>query len=313
MLDLELNSLLRLTKSNNYVKIYEQGAAQVRKNVKMLAGLTALPSEPVYKVKEYEINNLDSTPLTVRVYYPLSEKHLQPALIYFHGGGFVLYDINDYDTFCRFLAVHAGVIVVAVDYRRAPEFKCPTAYEDAITATRWVWQHANALGIDPDKIGIGGDSAGGNLAGYVCKHQHELNINFFFNLLIYPLLSFNRSFNSYIKYGENYFLDVVTLDWFREQFMNIRGEGVSDTCFLEISAVDPFSYTPLIIAVAKYDVLRDESIQYYKHMSRKGVNTTLLYFDQLAHNFLLLAGKVKAAKDAIGQIAHTIYCFTHKS
>lgn len=306
MLDKDIQIFLQLTKSDAYASFKGSGVELVRKNVKRLAAVMALPGEPVAKVKDIDIAADAGGEIGLRLYWPVETPGLMPALVYYHGGGFVLYDRDDYDGFCRRLSLSAAVVIVSVDYRRAPEHRFPAAHMDAEAALKWVCENAAELRIDPERISVGGDSAGGNLAATLAARQAVHGVPLAWQVLIYPALTFNRSFPSYDKYGEGFLLDTQTMHWFFDLFKG-EEEGSEDDPRLHPYCVeDPGMQPPVIMAVAEYDILRDEGIDHYRRMAGVNRGSRLLYFDNLGHNFLLMAGRIEAAREAIDSISRVL-------
>ncbi|HTI09030.1 MAG TPA: alpha/beta hydrolase fold domain-containing protein [Puia sp.] len=303
MLDKELQTLLKISRRGHYPAFGESGIEQARENVKRLSAITALPSGEVEKVENYNIPANDGPTIAIRMYRPKQATRQLPVLLYFHGGGFVLYDIDDYDSFCRFIAASAGIVVASVDYRRAPEHRFPSPYADALSSLEWLFANAGPFQIDPGRIAVGGDSVGGNLAAFLANNIREHGIHLHLQLLIYPVLVFNRPFPSYEKYGSEYFLDTGMMKWFWDLFSDPSTPMDKDERLHPYLKKDLRNTPPAVIAVAEYDILRDEALQYYDRLIQQGNKAALLYFDNLGHNFILLGGRVKACRMAIEKIA----------
>jgi acetyl esterase len=191
------------------------GPLRGREEMRRQAGLAALPTGPLERVEDRTIAGPGGD-LGLRIYTPRSPwAAARPALLYLHGGGFVLGDLDSHDGLCRFFAERAGVVVVAVDYRLAPEHPFPAAVDDALAAYRWLREAAPSLSIDPTRIAVGGDSAGGNLAAVLTQqllaHGEPLPA---FQLLIYPATDLSRSFDSHRTFAEGFYLERPTIDWF---------------------------------------------------------------------------------------------------
>jgi acetyl esterase len=310
MLDQGLKVLLKLTHNTSYSKLDEFSIDTVRQNVKTLAKMTSLPSVPVQEVNDAVISGgaAKEDKLTVRIYKPFSSGTPLPAMVYFHGGGFVLYDIDDYDGFCRFLSIACNIIVVAVNYRRAPEFPFPRSHNDAAASVEWVFNNAAVLNIDSKLIMAGGDSAGGNLALHAAMTSYKKGNPVFLQLLIYPLLGFNVSTNSFKEYGSGYFLNKNTIDWFLTLLDDNPGAAISDPRLNPEKLKDASLaiMPPTILAIAEHDVLRDQAFAFSKRLFTHTLKCDLLYFEDLPHNFVLLSGKNKASKKAVSEIASKI-------
>lgn len=302
MLDKELQALLKFSRGSGYSAIDGISLRQARTNIKQLTAMTALSPVEVGSIEDYDLPADAGCLIRVRVYRPVPPVQPVPALLYFHGGGFVFYDIDDYDGFCRFLAISAGIVVVAVNYRKAPEHRFPTPYVDAMAALKWLYANVSVLHIDNQRIAVGGDSVGGNLAAYLantCKRDIHLRLQ----LLLYPVLVFNREFPSYEQYGSGYFLDKAMMKWFWDRFTDPDLVMEGDERLNPYLTTDVGNVAPVVMAVAEYDILRDEALDYYDRLSQQGNSGVLLYFEDLGHNFILFGGRIKACRLAIGQIA----------
>jgi len=175
--------------------------------------------ESMAEVQNRDIPGSGGT-IAVRVYRPVKTEIL-PALIFFHGGGFVICNLDTHDRLCRSLAKASGCAVISVDYRLAPEHKYPAAVDDAYAATQYLAEHAAEFGIDPNRIAVGGDSAGGNLAAVVSLLARDRRgPRLKFQLLIYPLVDFNDQGSSMREFGQgDYFLSINGMDWFKKSYL----------------------------------------------------------------------------------------------
>lgn len=183
--------------------------------------------QPIGAVTQREIDTPDG-PIGLRFYTPRDLTDRSAALVYFHGGGFTLGNLDSHDALCRFLAEHAQVRVVSVDYRLAPEHPFPAAVDDCLAAFTWVHSHATALGIDADRIAVGGDSAGGNLATVVAQEMvHSGGPRPRFQVLIYPVIDFTQVSQSRRDYGEGFLLTTDLMDQFTDAYV-VGGEDLSD-------------------------------------------------------------------------------------
>ena len=185
-----------------------------------------------------------------------------PVLLWFHGGGFVIGDLDTHDSACRLLANQADCMVVAVDYRLAPEFKFPAAVEDSHAAVRWVALHASEIGADPERIAVGGDSAGANLATVVAiLARNEGHPKLAFQLLVYPCTAPEPETPSHRKFAEGYLLTRNSIVWFYKQYLRNQRD-TKDFRFAPLVADDLSSLPPALVLVAGYDPLRDEGVEY---------------------------------------------------
>ena len=214
-----------------------------------------------------------------------------PVLVYYHGGGWVIGDLETHDTLCRELANGAGCAVVAVDYRLGPENRFPAAVDDCIAATRWVRTNAAALSIDPALLAVGGDSAGGNLAAVVTiasRDNGEAPI--VFQLLIYPATDMRRTAPSHTSNGQGYVLTSDTVTYFHDHYID---DAVHDVDWRASPLLHPdlSRLPPAFVLTAGFDPLRDEGLAYADALAAAGNATTYVCFDRQIHGFILM-GKV---------------------
>ena len=229
-------------------------------------------------------------PIPLRLYRGLGTRKDQPlpALIYFHGGGWVIGDLDSHDQACRALANASGCIVVSVHYRLAPEHKFPAAVEDAITATRWIAANAASLGIDATRLAVGGDSAGGNLAAVVCIDARDrggppLRLQ----LLIYPSVDMGMDMRSHLRHADQLPLTRPTMRWFIDHYL--RGEtDKSDWRASPLRARSFANLPPALVVTAAFDPLCDEGEAYAKALLEAGVPVTHERFAGQIHGFLTM-------------------------
>jgi len=262
------------------------------------------PEEPVAQVDTRVLPGAVQIP--VRVYRPSLANDL-PALIYFHGGGFVICNLDTHDRVCRGLANASGCVVVSVDYRLAPEHKFPAAAEDAYSATRYVAEHAGEFGIDPNRIAVGGDSAGGNLATVVAMMARDRSGPALkFQLLIYPVTDFTEhATQSERDYGQGYFLDTELMDWFADQYF--ANEADRHLPYGSPSKASDLRGLPAAMVITgECDPLCDQGEAYADKLRHAGVAVQLKRYDGMIHPFLSLAGIVDAGRDAIKDSAAAV-------
>jgi acetyl esterase len=241
--------------------------------------------------------------IKVRIYTPNQEGPL-PVLVYFHGGGWVIGNIETHDAICHSLSYLAECKVVSIDYSLAPESKFPLAVEDAYLGAKWTQDHADELGIDKDRIAVGGDSAGGNLAAvvsYLAHQRKDLQISY--QLLFYPSTGFDYT-ESYEKYGDGYHLTKSTMKWFREQYLN----SVTDTqnplaAPMLIPDQDTPYMPPAYILTAGYDPLCDGGEAFAKKLEVAGVEVKYVCYPGMIHGFLGMTEYLEDAKIAIREAA----------
>ncbi|PLR95297.1 alpha/beta hydrolase [Bacillus sp. T33-2] len=242
----------------------------------------------------------------IRIYTPEGNESTEsPALVYFHGGGWVIGSIETHDALCHKLATEGNFTLVSVDYSLSPESKFPVAVEDAYLAVQWVWEHASEFGINRKSIAVGGDSAGGNLAAVVCYLAIQRKTPFIaYQMLFYPSTGFEAT-SSYEKYGEGYYLTKSTMSWFVEQYLNDPSETQNPLAapILIPDDITP-SLPPAYIMTAEYDPLCDGGEQYAKKLEKAGVDTKYTCVPGMIHGFLCMTEFLADGKEAIKQAAN---------
>jgi len=238
--------------------------------------------------------------IPVRIYTPPADSGGSlPLLVYFHGGGFVICDLDSHDATCRELCNGAECIVVSVDYRLAPEAKFPAAPEDCYAATRWVAENAVALGGNPERVAVAGDSAGGNLAAVVALLARERGgPSLVHQLLIYPVT--NHAFDT-VSYGENaegYLLSKKMMQWFWGHYLVREADGESPLAS-PLRADDLSGLPAATVLTAEYDPLRDEGEAYAQRLVEAGVATEHARFDGMIHGFFGMTSAVDQAVKAV--------------
>lgn len=244
-------------------------------------------------------NSADGVP--IRVYRPSLAENL-PCLVYFHGGGWVIGDLETHDAPCRLLAKESECVVIAVDYRLAPEHPFPAPLDDCYSATEWVARNAVELSINKNKIAVGGDSAGGNLAASVCiKARDESGPGITHQLLIYPVTDIAMDTESYNTNAEGYLLTRESMVWFWNHY-------VGDT-FADNALVSPLKTTDLsnlptaTVLTAEFDPLRDEGEAYGEKLKAAGVTTLIKRYDGFIHGFISMTDALEGARDAVSLLA----------
>lgn len=258
-------------------------------------------TQPIGAVTERQIAG-PAGPLRLRFYTPRDLVGPSPALVWFHGGGFTLGDLESHDALCRFVAEHAMVRVVAVDYRLAPEHPFPSAVQDCVAAWTWVCENASALAIDADRIAVGGDSAGGNLATVVAQEMvrsggHEPR----FQLLVYPVTDFTTIRQSRRDFGRGYFLTEDLMEEFTDAYL-VRDEDRTDPRISPIRG-DLHDLPPAHVVTAAFDPLRDEGEAYAEALRKAGVGVSLVREPGLIHGFATMVGFGTAAPAAVRRFA----------
>jgi acetyl esterase len=210
-------------------------------------------------------------PLPLRVYVPHGVTGAAPALVWYHGGGFVIGDLDTADSAASALAAAAGAVVISADYRLAPEHRFPAAVDDCYAALCWVAEHAEDLGVDRARIAVGGDSAGGNLAAVTASMAHRRGgPAVAFQLLVYPVIDPGMDTRSYQENASGYLLTAETMRWFWQCYLGPDGDP-SDPGVAPLRAADLSGLPPALVITAEYDPLRDEGEAYATALAAAGV------------------------------------------
>lgn len=281
-LDPQMKTILDGMANANMAPIEEQDVEYARH---VLDGLAALVG-PGPEVGSVEDRNIDGPggPLPVRIYRPDIEGTL-PAIVWFHGGGWVIGSIEHHDTVCRQMANGVGAVVISVEYRLAPEHRFPAATDDCLAATRWVHDHAAELGISPDRLAVGGDSAGGNLAAVTAlRARDEGGPTIKFQLLVYPVTDAAMDTPSYSENSSGYMLTAGGMAWFWDHYLGPDGDPAHPHAS-PLRAEDLTGLPPALVLTAEFDPLRDEGEDYAARLGKAGVDTTLIRYDGLIHGF----------------------------
>jgi acetyl esterase len=243
-------------------------------------------------------------PLRARHYAPAEPGAPHPLLIYYHGGGFLYGDLDTHDAACRILCRHAGAHVLAVDYRLSPEHPFPAAVEDARAALHWAFANAASLGADPGRIGVGGDSAGGNLATVVAQlAARDGGPPPVLQLLIYPVTDFTKRRPSRELFADGFLLTDSEMEWFETNYLGSERTNAADPRVSPLLAEDLSGLAPAFVVTAAFDPLRDEGEEYAKALRDAGTPATLRRFPQLIHGFINTAGVSRRARHALIEIA----------
>jgi acetyl esterase len=274
-------------------------ADELRAAVHAAAG-GVLPSdpEPVAHVEDRTVGDVP-----IRVYRPASAPATgAPAVVFTHGGGYVLCDLDSHDGICRALANASGVVVVAVDYRLAPEHPFPAPTEDGFAVLQWLAASAGSLGVDPARLGVVGDSAGGGLVAALAlmardRGGPELKLQ----VLVYPMLDSRCATPSHAHTGPGYFLKSAEVQWYWKQYLG--SADPADPYASPTHAADLAGVAPALILTAEHDPLRDEGEAYGAALQAAGVEATVTRYDGTFHSFLSFLGVLDEADEARDQIA----------
>lgn len=274
-----------------------------------LAPLLDFPRRALAAVSDRELPG-PGGPLAIRVYDPEPAAAL-PILVYLHGGGFALGDLDSHDGICRTLASEARCVVVAVAYRLAPEHPFPAAVDDAEAAFVWVREHAAALGGRPDRVAIGGDSAGGNLGALACMRLRDAGVAPpYLQALVYPASDLRRVLPSHERFAAGFFLTAAKIRWYVSLYLE-------DPTLAYDACASPLlgqmqDLPPAIIHTAGFDPLRDEGVAYAEALAAAGVPTVHRCHHDLIHGYFSFGGVVPAARVACLSFADALRVALHR-
>lgn len=240
-------------------------------------------------------------PIPLRSYRPAGAPAdaVLPVLVYYHGGGWVIGDLDTHDVLCRQLCNLSGCAVVAVDYRMGPEHRFPAAVDDALAATRWVRSQARELKLDPGRLAVGGDSAGGNLAAVVALAAREAgDLPIAFQLLIYPATDQRRGAPSHAANGQGYLLTKENMDYFHDHYIPDPAQDL-DWRASPLLHENHAKLPPAFVLTAGYDPLRDEGLQYAHKLSEAGNRAALVNFERQIHGFITMGRVIDEANVAV--------------
>jgi acetyl esterase len=241
-------------------------------------------------------------PLRARHYVPPGLSAGAPLLVFLHGGGFVVGDVDTHDSPCRLLCRAGGFHVLSIDYRLAPEHPFPAAQEDSVAAFAWAVEHAAELGADPERVCVGGDSAGGLLSAVVAQAAKAGECPMpALQLLLYPATDATQRRRSYDLFADGFFLTTALIDWYTGHFMP-EGSDTADVRRSPLLAEDLSGLAPALVVTAGFDPLRDEGEAYAQALRTAGVPVVARRFDGLIHGFINSAGVLPVCRDAVNEI-----------
>jgi acetyl esterase len=300
MLHPQARALLRLIEEKGVPPTHTLSVAEARAVYRDRRSFTQPEPPPVGSVRDLEARG-PGGPIPLRSYRPAGSDAdaALPVLVYYHGGGWVIGDLDTHDTLCRQLANLSGCAVIAVDYRMGPEHRFPAAADDCIAATHWVRANAAALKVDAGRLAVGGDSAGGNLAAVVALAARDSgDLPIAFQLLIYPATDQRRGAPSHTTNGEGFLLTRDTMTWFHDHYIADPGQDL-DWRASPLLHADHSRLPPAFVLTAGYDPLRDEGLQYAQKLSEAGNQAALVSFERQIHGFILMGRVIDEANVAV--------------
>jgi acetyl esterase len=224
-------------------------------------------------------------------------------LVFLHGGGMIYGDLDSHDAVCRVLAERAGVQVLAADYRLAPEHPFPAAVEDCWAAYQWVVEHAERLGADPERVAVGGDSAGGYLSTVVALKAAEAGVPCRFQLLVYPVTNMAEMSESRRMFGRGFYLTDEFIDLASESYLTDHADRRDPLASVEFTEKIPEDLAPALVVTAGFDPLRDEGEAWARRLADSGVQVELRRYPGFIHGFLNVVGVGRTQRAAVHEIA----------
>ena len=297
MLDKKVEAILRDSYVPDGPSVWDIPIAQVREGVVAMTAALPTPDVTIAGARDMTIPGPGGD-LPVRVYTPEGRGPF-PLLMFFHGSGFVMCNLDTHDHTARSLCRGSGALVVSVDYRLAPENKFPAAVEDVLAATRWWRANGAALNADVTRVAVAGDSAGGNLAAVCARLCQRAGEPLCAQLLIYPVLDYHTPGTpSYVSNDGNFGLTRERMEWFFHHYLTHPGEAVDERA-APLRATDFAGLPPAHIITAEYDVLRDEGRLYAERLAAEGVPVVYRDWPGMIHGFCGYAGILPQAEDAL--------------
>ena len=302
-LDPQAKAVLDQFASMGGQQLHEMSVAQARE---LILGMVALAGEPesIARVENRTVPG-SAGEIPVRIYTPVGTAPF-PVLVYFHGGGWVIGNLDTHDGICRSLANRVGCLVVSVDYRLAPEHTFPAAPEDCYAATRWLAEHAGSLGGDKGRIAVGGDSAGGNLAAVVALMARDRGgPKLAFQLLVYPATDTDFETRSYRENSEGYFLTRADMVWFWNHYAP-RDEDRRNPYAAPLRAASLRGLPPALVITAEFDPLCDDGNAYAARLREDGVPVRLSQQDGLIHGFFQMGAVIDRGRASVDEASRAV-------
>jgi acetyl esterase len=277
--------------------------AQARAFYDAGAPILDLLPPPVDRVQALQIPAHDGHLMPARLYAARSDQAL-PVLLYLHGGGFTVGSLQTHDVLCRQLSLLGQCAVVSLDYRLAPEHRFPTAVHDAWDALLWLKVHGQTIGLDTQRLAVGGDSAGGTLAAVCALMARDAGLALCLQLLFYPGTTAHQDTDSHHRYAHGFLLDKETVDWFFNHYIDVQDR--SDWRFAPLNAPDHSGLAPAWLGLAECDALVDEGIAYADTLRMAGVPVDLEIYRGVIHGFVTMGRAIGLAKQAHADAASAL-------
>jgi acetyl esterase len=308
----KIEQVLGLIARANRPPYHTLTAQEARASYERSAPILEIPSAPMFAVEDLAVPTRDGSVIRVRLYQAAEPSWAEPApaLVHYHGGGFTVGSVDTHDALCRMFARDAQCVVLSVDYRLAPECRFPTAVNDAFDALNWLYANASLYGVDPARIAVGGDSAGGTLATVCAVLARDAGLpKLALQLLIYPGTSSYQQTASHARLAEGYLLTAATIQWFFEQYIRDAGDR-DDWRFAPLDGArnepDFGGVAPAWIATAQYDPLCEEGAAYAQKLRAAGNKVTLECYTGMIHEFFKMGGFVPDVANAHTDAANAL-------
>lgn len=298
-LDADVEAMLDRLQELGLPEAHEVGVAESR------AAYARAPKptgDPLTLVEDREVPG-PAGPIPVRCYASSADAPLG-TLVFFHGGGWVLSNVDGHDSLARRLAARSGAFVVSVEYRLAPEHPFPAPHDDCWAVTAWLAEHGERWGADPGRLAVGGDSAGGNLAAGVALRARDDGLDLAHQLLMYPCLDVDFERASYRDNAEGYFLTAANMIWFWDQY--VPSEHREHPYAVPMRAEDVSGVAPALIQTAEFDPLRDEGEAYAEKLRQAGVEVKVSRKDGMIHGFVSMIGALDDARASLGEMGQEL-------
>ena len=299
-LDPHIRLLLAVRQLEGDNALVTKDSAHSRRKFKAEMASIATRPTPVTAVKDFSIEG-PAGKVPVRHYQP-EQVDSAPLLVFYHGGGFVVGDLDTYDEVCRLLCQHGNMHVLSIDYRLAPEHPAPAAIEDSIAALKWAKANAASLGADPKKVTVGGDSAGGNLAAVVSQQTKQTDAAPAAQLLIYPVVDFVNEYDSHKKFVEGLFLNDLDMAEATNAYVGTSKLAIHNPLVSPLLG-NLDNLPPALIVTADFDVLRDEGEKYAQRMLESGSQVVAERVTDQGHGFINITSINRGAKQATIKVA----------
>jgi acetyl esterase len=297
-----MRSVLERMARAGYPPMYTQSAAEGKAAYEAGSGVLEVPKAALARVEDFSIPARDGYAIPARLYAP--SKGALPVLLYFHGGGFTIGSIASHDILCRELSRLSGCAVVSIDYRLAPEFRFPTAVNDAWDATQWLARHGSDLGVDGKRLALGGDSAGGTLAAVCSIYARDAGLPVALQLLFYPGCAATQDAPSHQRYGQGLVLETAHIEWFFQQYVDDAER--SDWRFAPIEAPDVEHAAPAWFGLAECDPLVDDGLAYADKLRASHVAVDLEIYRGVTHEFIKMGRAIPEARKAHADAARAL-------